>query len=138
MCHHVFVSRCVRGEQSDWSPVPGSSQRGLVPVAEPASLPAGRRTAHTPQPQSDGSLPGNTLSLISVHIYAIRPRCLTSDPPPPTVCVCRTCCPWLEIPPREQPTTTLRILLTSGCSHPSLSKPLHPPPPPSSLSPFQN
>ncbi|XP_008308507.1 aryl hydrocarbon receptor nuclear translocator 2 isoform X3 [Cynoglossus semilaevis] len=33
----------------------------------------------------------------------------------------RTCYPWLEILPREQPTTTSRTLLTLACSRPSLS-----------------
>lgn len=37
--------------------------------------------------------------------------------------VCRTCYPWLEIPPREPPTTTLRTSLTSACSRPFLSSP---------------
>lgn len=37
------------------------------------------------------------------------------------LCVCRTCCPYLEIQPREQPTTILRTLLTLGCFLPSLS-----------------
>lgn len=49
---------------------------------------------------------------------------MTWDPSP--LCVCRTCYPWLEIPPREQPTTTSRTLLTSACSHPSLSNHLSP------------
>ncbi|CAF91267.1 unnamed protein product [Tetraodon nigroviridis] len=33
----------------------------------------------------------------------------------------RTCCPYLEIQPREQPTTILRTLLTLGCFRPFLS-----------------
>lgn len=51
----------------------------------------------------------------------------TPDLRPPLLCLCRTCYPWLEIPPREQPTTTLRTSLTSACFHPSLSNaPLSP------------
>lgn len=131
-CNLACVSRCVGGEQSKWSPVPGSSQWGLVPVAEPASLPAGRGTAHTPQPQPDRSLPGNTHSCQSVFQLLAADQCtqicnmikMCVWPRTSSLCVCRTCYPWLEIPPREQPTTTSRTLLTLACSHPSLSNTL--------------
>lgn len=105
ICHHICVSRCVRGEQSDWSPVPGSSQWGLVPVAEPASLPASWGTAYTPQPQSDRSLPGNT------HFYS-RPKLHPAagcwsvytymTPPPPFVSAGHVTHGWRSHPGNSQ------------------------------------
>lgn len=50
--------------------------------------------------------------LSSKHIWHLTP---------PSLCLCRTCYPWLEIPPRELPTTTLRTSLILACSPPSLS-----------------
>ena len=86
-------------------------------MAEPASLPAHWRTAHAPQPKSDRSLPGNSKFPENVRELF---SCLLPTKMYP-LCVCRTCYPYLEIQPREQPTTILRTLLTWGCFHPSLS-----------------
>ncbi|KAG7220831.1 hypothetical protein INR49_031570 [Caranx melampygus] len=71
------------------------------------------------------------------NITPSRPANSTHTPTPARQKSSRTCYPWLEIPHREQPTTTLRILLTSACSLPSLSN-TPPPPQPLHHSPSQN
>lgn len=92
------------------------------------SQPAGEQHTHPNPSQTEVFQVTHTSAAEQSFIQLLAAdQCIHIWPPPP-VCVCRTCYPWLEIPPREQPTTTSRILLTSGCSHPSLSNPpLHSP-----------
>uniref|UniRef100_A0A8D3CF84 Aryl hydrocarbon receptor nuclear translocator 2 n=1 Tax=Scophthalmus maximus TaxID=52904 RepID=A0A8D3CF84_SCOMX len=110
------ISRQLNPGQVAWSgnrpPFSGQMCRGRAVRAEPSSRVVPARCGPSGRTSITPSRPGS-----STHTQTpARQKCS------------RTCYPWLEIPPRERPTTTSRISLTSACSHPSPSNtPLSPP-----------